>query len=471
MLMPEAINVPLSNSISRSVSTGLRRIIYTAALHARRPNTLRNLEYLESQEHISREEALANQQSRLKSLLAHASLSVPYYREILAECGILSSSGEIRLDRFRDIPLLDRATVHDRFEDLKSEDLDQRKWFINSSSGSTGEPVQVIQDREFADWGSAVGMLFEGWAGHWIGKPKFVVWPFSRNLPARPSDLKSRLGMIIRNETWLNARNMTPAQMQSFIDRIHEVRPSLLYGFPEVLYELGRFALDNGRRINPPETIMTFATTLYPWMRSTIEAAFGTRVLNRYGSQEVDGVACECEAHSGLHVCAPTQYVEILRPDGSPTDPGELGEVIVTPLINRAMPLIRYRIGDLAAWGGDPCSCGRSWPLFQEVTGRTADIFRKRDGTLVRIRVGFFRRFAWVRQFQVIQEDYDAVRAVIVPHDDFDPVSSAHAADIAQIEESIRQPMGSDCSVEVIITDRIEPSPSGKHRHHISRLH
>ena len=60
------------------------------------------------------------------------------------------------------------------------------------------------------------------------------------------------------------------------------------------------------------------------------------------------------------------------------------------------------------------------------------------------------------------------MRAVIVPYDDIDQASLAHAADIFQIKESIRQSMGSDSAVEVIILDRIEPSPSGKHRHHIS---
>ena len=73
-----------------------------------------------------------------------------------------------------------------------------------------------------------------------------------------------------------------------------------------------------------------------------------------------------------------------------------------------------------------------------------------------------------MRQFQVIQEDYEAVTAVIVPYDDIDQASLVHAADLFQIEESIRQAVGSDCSVEVTITDRIEPSLSGNHRHHIS---
>ena len=450
------------------IRTSLHRFLYFAALRIRGGNTLRNLKYLRSQERAPTEELLSNQQARLQSLLRHASSHVPYYQEILAESGVLSNSGEIRINGFQDIPLLDRATIHERFEDLKSDDLNQRKWHRNSSGGSTGEPVHIIQDREFGDWSRAVGMLFEGWAGHWIGKPKLIVWSILRDLPAARIGLKWRVGTIVRNETWLDARSMTPAVMQAFIDRVHKVRPSLVYGFPENLYELGRFALDNRRQMNPPEAIMTSSATLYPWMRSTIEAAFGTRVLDRYGSREVDGVACECEAHSGLHVCVPTQYVEILRPDGSPTEPGELGEVVVTPLINWAMPLIRYRVGDMAAWAAEPCSCGRSWPLMEEVAGRTRDIFRKRDGTLVRIWEATFHRFAWVRQFQVTQEDYEVVTALIVPYDGFERAVSAHADDIAQIEESIREVMGSDCSVEVTLTDRIEPSPSGKHRHHIS---
>ena len=466
--MPKTISIPSSDPISRPKSLGFRRLIYRAAVRLKRPNTTRYLKYLKSQERLSLEDGLANQKFRLKSLLVHASQNIPYYREILAECGVLSSSGEIRIDRFRDTPLLGRDTIHERFEDLKSNDIDRREWYQNSSGGSTGEPVQFIQDLDFRDWSRAVGMLFEGWAGYRAGDPKFLVWSVHRDLPGERVDLMGRLEKIIRNETWLDARRMTPEQMQSFLDRIHEVRPALVYAFPENLYELGRFALDNGQRINPPEAIMTSAAMLHPWMRSTIEAAFGTRVLDRYGSREVDGVACECKAHAGLHVCLPTQYVEILRKDGSPTDPGEIGEVVVTPLISRAMPMIRYQIGDLAAWAGERCSCGRSWPLLQEVAGRTPDIFRKRDGTMARIRVGFFRRFDWVRQFQVIQEDYEFVRALIVPHDGFDRVGNAHAADIAQIEESIRQAMGSDCSVEVVLTARIEPSPSGKHRHHIS---
>jgi len=205
-------------------------------------------------------------------------------------------------------------------------------------------------------------------------------------------------------------------------------------------------------------------------MRQAIESAFGAEVFNWYGSREVSGIAMECEAHRGLHVCMPAQHIEIIRPDGSPTSPGELGEVVVTCLINWAMPLVRYRIGDLAAWAEDQCPCGRSWPLLKEVAGRTRDLFVKKDGTRVRIWENVFYRYPWIRKFQVVQEDYEFVRTFIVPDGESDSASKKHADDILQIEAAILDAMGPECTVEVVLTDRIEATPSGKHRYHVSMV-
>ena len=111
---------------------------------------------------------------------------------------------------------------------------------------------------------------------------------------------------------------------------------------------------------------MVTAGTLFEPIRQTIESVFQAPVFNRYGSREVGDIACECEAHSGLHVALPTQFVEILRPDGTAAGPGEIGEIVVTSLTNFAMPLIRYRIGivghgrkSLVAAGVGGRGCGR----------------------------------------------------------------------------------------------------------------
>ena len=451
------------------ISRGLHRVLYRAALQIT-GDTLRNLEVLKTQEWLPREQVDAGQQARLRRLLVHAASQVPYYRQVLAEAGVVNGAGDVHLDQFSNIPLLDKKILHERNEDLRSLDLDRRKWYRNSSGGSMGEPARFVQDQEYKDWARAVGILFDTWAGYSLGDPKFLVWPVDRDLSMRRANLTSRLGVALRNESWLDARRMTPKQMRSFLNRVHRDEPVQIYGFPENLYEIARFALEEGFTPNSPKAIVTSGTTLFSWMRRTIEAAFGAPVINLYGSREVSGIACECEAREGLHICSPIQYVEILRADGSASARGEVGEVVVTCLVNWAMPLIRYRIGDMASWAESACSCGRSWPMLQELAGRTKDLFLKRDGTRVRIVENIFYRHAWIKKFQVVQEDYDVVRAFILPYGDIQELRGTHSAGIQEIEEAILQAMGPECRVEVVLTDHIDASASGKHRYHISKV-
>ena len=447
----------------------LRGLLYKAALRLS-GETLRNFALLEAQEWLPREQVEASQRDRLHRLLAHAASQVPYYRRVLAEAGVVDGSGEVHLERFSNIPLLDKTILHERNDGLQSMDLHRRKWYRNTSGGSTGEPARFVQDQEFADWGRAVGLLFDLWAGYSVGESKIVYWSNTRDLSATTKRFKSRVAAALRNEIWLDARRMVPEQMRSLLDLIARERPAQLLAFPENLYEIARFAANEGLEPLPPRSIVTTAATLYPWMREAIEGVFGTRVFNWYGSREVSGIAMECDAHRGLHVCLPVQHIEILRPDGSPASPGEIGEVVVTCLINWAMPLIRYRIGDLAAWAEDQCPCGRSWPLLKEVAGRTRDLFIKRDGARIRIWENVFHRNPWIRKFQVVQEDYEFVRALIVPDGESGSANRKYADDILQIEAAILDVMGPECKVEIHVVDHIEDAPSGKFRHHISKV-
>ena len=108
--------------------------------------------------------------------------------------------------------------------------------------------------------------------------------------------------------------------------------------------------------------------------------------------------------------------------------------------------------------------------MLQELAGRTKDLFLKRDGTRVRIVENIFYRHAWIKKFQVVQEDYDVVRALILPYGDIQELRGTHSAGIQEIEEAILQAMGPECRVEAVLTDHIDASASGKHRYHISKV-
>jgi phenylacetate-CoA ligase len=118
-----------------------------------------------------------------------------------------------------------------------------------------------------------------------------------------------------------------------------------------------------------------------PWttgLREAIEQAFGLTALDIYGLSEVigPGVSAECvEARDGAHVNEDHFLVEVIEPaSGEPVPDGELGELVFTTLTKEALPLLRYRTGDLASVTREPCACGRTFARMSRIVGRTDDM-------------------------------------------------------------------------------------------------
>jgi len=421
---------------------------------------------------LNRAQTYALQQDRLRHLLLHAYHHVPYYREVLTSAGVANDSGTVNLKYFEQIPLLDKVTIRAHFRDLKSDDLAARKWYRNTSGGSTGEPVMLIQDRNFSDWTKAISILNDIWAGYASSARKIRLWGSERDLLIGKETLKSRFIRWTNNEVWLNAFRMTPAQMHGYVEKINAFKPVQILAYAENVYELSRFIQREGLQVYSPGSIMTSAGTLLPHMRESIEQVFKAPVFNRYGSREVGAIACECDHHSGLHVASVTNYVEVIMPDGRQANPGEVGEIVITPLTNYAMPLIRYRIEDMGMWSQASCSCGRGWPLLKEVVGRRTDFFIGKNGQSIDGRV--FNTFLWnkpfVEKYQIIQEDNDYIRLLILPRELVTNPNDVYAKEMNGITKKICSVMGNDCRVEYQFVRSIKPTESGKYCYTFSKL-
>ena len=396
---------------------------------------------------------------------------MPYYREVLERCGAVDSSGRVDLTAFAAIPFLDKDIIRARGEDLCSDDLDRRPWFRNYSGGSTGEPVAFVQEkREEGHWARAVTLLFDEWSGRRPGERWALLWGSERDLAGKRS-LRASFRRHTRRVLVLNAFGMTPARMDAYVEAINSFKPRQILVYAGSLYQLARHVQESGLSVHAPHGIMTSAESIYPEQRALIESVFRAPVFDRYGSREAGNMACECDHHRGLHVSSPTHLVEVLRPDGALAGPGECGELVVTCFETFAMPLIRYRIGDRATWADGPCTCGRAWPLLQQVNGRVNDAFATPGGGTIDgcyFTMGFFGS-DWLEKFQVVQEAPDRVRVFIVPRD---PAASRESVegDLAHYEEHVHMVMGRSCSVEFEFVDAITPSPQGKHRYTISKV-
>jgi phenylacetate-CoA ligase len=177
-------------------------------------------------------------------------------------------------------------------------------------------------------------------------------------------------------------------------------------------------------------------------------------------------IACECERHEGLHINADSVFVEVER-NGRPAAPGEPGSIIVTDLTNRAMPILRYQIGDVGVTSDRQCPCGRGLPLLEKVEGREADYVVTTAGRLISgisLTENLAIEVPGAAQVQIVQERLDHFRFRIVRGPEFAPRS------IDKLRQMVSERFGAATSFECEYVERILPEASGKYRFCISHV-
>ncbi len=448
----------------------LRRLAISTLLRLSRSMIIENLREIKDLEHMSPVELEAYQRNKLRRLLLHVHNSVPYYRERLADCGVVSGHN-VRLDKFQQIPVLTRDLLRSEFPLLKSNDSSRRRSFSNSTGGSSGSPVSFIQNAEYRDWNIANKIYYKTFAGQRVGDRELRLWGSDRDLLQGRDDLRTRFTNALYNRKELNSFKLSTDSCVSFAKTWNSFKPQWVEAYAQSIFEFAKMVEKEGITLYRPRGVLTSAGTLYPSMKVTMERVFGCPVFNRYGSREMGDIACSCNARSGLHLSIWNHYLEILDDQGNEVAPGEMGRVHVTALNNFSMPLIRYDIGDIASFSDeDNCSCGRHTPRLSRVEGRSMSVFKTRGGALVPGE--FFIHFIGVvfeegaiRKFQVIQRDYDSIEIKIVAED-----SELLNLKKGRIEDAIHKEMGDDCTILWTRVDDIFPLPSGKYLYTVSEI-
>ena len=199
---------------------------------------------------------------------------------------------------------------------------------------------------------------------------------------------------------------------------------------------------------------LTSAETLLDHQRRAIEETFATRVFDQYGQAEMQSFWYECEA-GRMHAHPLAGVTEILRPDGTPAAPGEMGEVVLTGLVNDAMPLIRYRVGDTARFATESCPCGRNMPVIEEIGGRLDDIVYTRERGFLGRLDPVLKGVRNIVESQIEQESLDVLRVRFVPAARFT------TEDLQELESNLRARVGRGIHLEFECTDRIPRSATG----------
>lgn len=426
---------------------------------------LRYLRELERSQWLDAESLQQVALARLRALLAHAVERCPWYRRQARELGLDPRAVRQPSDLLA-WPVLERSHLQAHAWELVAEGWPQEDLLPYTTGGSTGAPVRFFLHAERVASRTATMWRHDRWAGWELGQRMGQVWGASRDL-APPLGARGRVRRALLDR-WLqlDATHLTPEMMLAYVSLLRRLRPPVVLAYAQAAVAFARFLREQGLSTPRLRGLITSAEVLTEEDRQLIEAAFGCRVYNRYGSREVGLIASECGRGEGLHISAESVWVEFVR-DGRHVAPGELGEVLVTDLRNRALPLIRYRIGDLGSPAEGACPCGRGLPRMQMVAGRATDFLLRRDGGLVSgvtLVTYAITGLEGVGQVQLVQPSVEELVVRVVPGPGFTP------AVLARLRGRLERYLGEIPGIRFELLEAIAKEPSGKYRFSISRV-
>jgi phenylacetate-CoA ligase len=410
---------------------------------------------IEKISHFSKDKLAKYQEKKLRELLIHAYKHSPYYHELLKTYAVVNHN-DVNLKNFKKLPFLTKEVIRKNQKALVSDDWLKRKPYLNTSGGSTGQPVKLVQDKSYQESNIANKLFYASLVGKQMGEKELKFWGSERDIFTGSIGLTEKLKNFVYNRQFLNAFRMTPENMKEYTSAINVYKPKHIWTYVDSIFELAKFIERKNLSVHPPKSIIATAGVLTKPVRSFVERVFKTSVYNQYGSREVGDMAAECKYQQGLHLFEWSHYVEVIK-----------GKVIVTVLTNYAMPLIRYEIGDMAALANaKKCRCGLSTRKLMRITGRSTDHFIKKDGTVVHgeyfTHLFYFKD--WVQKFRVIQRTYSDIICEVVVNKKPDTV------DVQHITRDIKHIMGNSCKVTFKYVKKIQPTGSGKYLYTFSKV-
>lgn len=426
----------------------------------------RHWKEFERTQFLGKEELNALIWERLKRILELAYRRIPYYKATFDEAGIVPSD----IKTFEDmsaVPMLDKRQLQRHLTEMVDPDWPKEDLIRDKTGGSTGTPVHYYYSRDRRSSRAAAALRHDRWAGYEIGQRKAGIWGAARDMPV-PGWKKRLKSLLFPKSLLLNSVLMTPESAVAFNEQLKRYRPPVIVAYASSMALFARMLKKENVQAYRPTGIITSAEVLTPEDRKVIEEVMGAPVFNRLGCRDVSIIASECDRHDGLHLCAEALYVEIIR-DNRPAKPGEIGEIVITDMLNDPMPLIRYRIGDSAALMEGECACGRQLPRLDKIEGRVTDFLVALDGRLcsgVGIATFIVANRPSLGQIQIIQDE----RERVVYRIGCQKRENISDDDLTFLREQTELYLGKGIQVDYEFVDSIPHEASGKYRFSISKV-
>ena len=301
---------------------------------------------------------------------------IPFYQRKFESIGFEIEDLKSEKD-FQNLPILEKQEIREFSHEIVNPEFDLKSLPQATTGGTTGVPLKTYNDPR-VHLSSMSWRMLEWWGLSPADNSAYLY----RNVPAGIRKWKTDFALLPTRRDYLSAADMTSDNMERFYRKLLSLRPKYLVGYVGAIDEFARYLDRSNRKLTGLIGVWTTSAPLPATKRSYYDGIFSCPVYTQYGSCEFYWIAAECNEQCGLHICSDIRHVDIVE-GTEPVESGQFGDIVVTDLLNYALPLLRYRIGDRGRLLDEKCGCGLPFPMMDYVKGRVSDSIRLMDGTAI----------------------------------------------------------------------------------------
>lgn len=384
----------------------------------------------------------------LHKLLDHAVNHTPFYRQFA------------KFTALEDFPVVNKNYIRDRYNDFVSSKFHDRTNYEAYTSGSTGTPFRISQNKNKRDRHSADVTYFGEKAGFEIGHKLFYIRHWDQYN-------SSKSWVVWRKNVHMHpVSRLAPKDIKQLIGEMaRDTLPKGILCYASVLDEIKRFLenTDTPLPIKGIKSIIAISETLNEHTQKSIEAYWGVPVVSRYSNVENGILAQQSLYGDEFHINWASYFVELLDMDANkPAKPGARGRIVITDLYNYCMPMIRYDTGDVGQM--DHCTKnGMEYPVLSKVEGRKLDMIFDTEGKMTSPYVVYhILKYPHIKQYQFIQECRKKYLIKLNVSPEFNSAEN--------IKAEFKNHLGADAEIKLEFVDDIPLLSSGKRKFVINKL-
>jgi phenylacetate-CoA ligase len=351
------------------------------------------------------------QLAQLRSVMTHAAKTTPFYKARL-EAALMQSQNGLSISAFRQIPILTRSEFQDAGISIHSTAVPASHGAIHNirTSGSTGEPLALKGTEVTANLNTARSLRGSLWHRRDFSQKSLSF----RTM--KPGENTSRLpawGPVVNAGESVKVSMAQPAS--TLLQIMKKENPAYIVVHPSVLKELLYESREQGYQPANLKEVRTMGEILYPELRERCQRQWNVKISDLYSCEEFGILALQCPEHPHYHVQSECNLIEVLRPDNTPCEPGEVGKTVISSLGNFATPVLRYENGDMAEVG-ESCACGRGLPVLKRIIGRVRNtaVLPNGERIMPNLSTGPLLNDLPIKHFQLIQKTTELVEARLV---------------------------------------------------------